>query len=166
MPSERLSTSARVGRFDTATLTFAPRQTLENSVKPTCARLSTAPSPAFVLTSTSAGQEGIDFHWWSHAVVHWNLPSSPVDFEQREGRVNRFAGHAIRKNVAEQHWADVLSCDEVSPWEAAFGAAVEASRGKGDFAPWWMYPGVFTHSSGAHELPAQHRRVAICAAQA
>ena len=22
-----------------------------------------------------------------------------------------------------------------------FGAAVEASRGKGDFAPWWMYPG-------------------------
>lgn len=100
-----------------------------------------SPFAPFVLTSTSAGQEGIDFHWWSHAVVHWNLPSSPVDFEQREGRVNRFAGHAIRKNVAEQHWADVLSCDEVSPWEAAFGAAVEASRGKGDFAPWWMYPG-------------------------
>jgi hypothetical protein len=27
--------------------------------------------------------------------VHWNIPSNPVDFEQREGRVNRYAGHAV-----------------------------------------------------------------------
>ena len=100
-----------------------------------------SPFAPFVLTSTSAGQEGIDFHWWSHAVVHWNLPSNPVDFEQREGRVNRFAGHAIRKNVAEQHWADVLASTERSAWEAAFDAATDASAGMGDFAPWWVYPG-------------------------
>ena len=63
----------------------------------------------FVLASTSVVQEGIDFHWWSHSVIHWNLPSNPVDFEQREGRVNRFAGHAVRKNVAESRRADVLA---------------------------------------------------------
>ena len=57
----------------------------------------------FVLTSTSVGQEGLDFHQYCHAVVHWNLPSNPVDLEQREGRVHPFKGHAIRKNVATRH---------------------------------------------------------------
>src|SRR5699024_11013379 len=31
----------------------------------------------FVLASTSVGQEGLDFHTYSHAVVHWNLPPTP-----------------------------------------------------------------------------------------
>ena len=38
----------------------------------------------FVLSTTSIGQEGLDFHWYCHAVVHWNLPPNPVDLEQRE----------------------------------------------------------------------------------
>ena len=50
---------------------------------------------------------GLDFHPYCHAVVHWNLPTNPIDLEQREGRVNRFAGHAIRRNVAAAHWDDV-----------------------------------------------------------
>ena len=54
----------------------------------------------FVLSTTSVGQEGLDFHWYCHAVVHWNLPPNPVDLEQREGRVHRYHGHAIRKNIA------------------------------------------------------------------
>ena len=54
----------------------------------------------FVLASTSVGQEGLDFHTYSHAIVHWNLPGNPVDLEQREGRVHRYKGHAVRKNVA------------------------------------------------------------------
>ena len=44
----------------------------------------------FVLATTSIGQEGVDFHWWCHSIVHWNLPGNPVDFEQREGRVDRY----------------------------------------------------------------------------
>lgn len=100
-----------------------------------------SPFAPFVLATTSAGQEGIDLHWWSHAVVHWNLPSNPVDFEQREGRVNRFAGHVIRKNVAERHWPDALASAGLSPREAAFAAAEQASAGMGDFSPWWVYPG-------------------------
>lgn len=104
-----------------------------------------SPFAPFVLVSTSVGQEGIDFHWWSHSVVHWNLPSNPVDFEQREGRVNRFAGHAVRKNVAEAHWGDVLESHDTNPWTAAFAAASDPERmtpnDLGEFSPWWMYPG-------------------------
>lgn len=106
-----------------------------------------SPFAPFVLISTSIGQEGIDFHWWCHSVLHWNLPSNPVDFEQREGRVNRFAGHAIRRNVAHQHWPDVLESDDADPWRAAFDAAVDHAASSdelaplGEFAPWWVYPG-------------------------
>ncbi|MDP4332142.1 helicase-related protein [Curtobacterium sp. A7_M15] len=102
-----------------------------------------SPFAPFVLVSTSVGQEGIDFHWWSHAVVHWNLPSNPVDFEQREGRVNRFGGHAIRRNVAAAHWADVVDSDDPNPWRAAFEAATRSTAAAeyGHFAPWWVYPG-------------------------
>src|SRR5690606_2477564 len=32
--------------------------------------------------SPSVGQEGLDLHTWCHAVIHWNLRSSPVDLEQ------------------------------------------------------------------------------------
>lgn len=100
-----------------------------------------SPFAPFVLASTSVGQEGIDFHWWSHSVVHWNLPSNPVDFEQREGRVNRFAGHAVRKNVVHEHWPDVLASKDPRAWRAAFDAAVSAENELGEFSPWWMYPG-------------------------
>ena len=96
----------------------------------------------FVLASTSVGQEGIDFHWWSHSVVHWNLPSNPVDFEQREGRVNRFGGHAVRKNVASAHGRDALASagPGQNPWQYAFDAAIDYSE-LGEFSPWWIYPG-------------------------
>jgi hypothetical protein len=102
-----------------------------------------SPFAPFVLVSTSVGQEGIDFHWWSHAVVHWNVPSNPVDFEQREGRVNRYAGHAIRRNVAARHWRDVLESGLVNPWDAAFEAASasDVAAKYPAFAPWWIYPG-------------------------
>jgi len=96
----------------------------------------------FVLASTSVGQEGIDFHWWSHSVVHWNLPSNPVDFEQREGRVNRFGGHAVRKNVASAHGRGALAVAWRGnhPWQNAFDAANDQAE-LGEFSPWWIYPG-------------------------
>ena len=78
----------------------------------------------FVLASTSVGQEGLDFHAYCHAVMHWNLPSNPVDLEQREGRVDRYKGHAVRKNVAQEHGAEVLSDgDSKDVWHALFEAA-------------------------------------------
>jgi hypothetical protein len=117
------------------------QQEQESARQPEIRNAFNSPFWPFVLASTSVGQEGIDFHWWSHAVMHWNLPSNPVDFEQREGRVNRFAGHAVRKNVAAAHRADALSSDDRNPWRAAFSAATGTQPELGEFAPFWAYPG-------------------------
>ena len=68
-----------------------------------------SPFRPFVLASTSIGQEGLDFHPWCHRVVHWNLPGNPVDLEQREGRVHRYKGHAIRRNLAAAHGSEALA---------------------------------------------------------
>lgn len=93
----------------------------------------------FVLASTSVGQEGIDFHWWCSAVVHWNTPANPVDFEQREGRVDRYAGHAVRRNLAHRHGIAMLQAE--NPWEAAFVLGLDEQATLGEFAPHWIYPG-------------------------
>ena len=99
-----------------------------------------------VLASTSVGQEGVDFHWWCHSLVHWNLPSNPVDIEQREGRIHRFTGHAVRKNVAAKYRHAIADSSDPNPWAAIFDAAVKDRDEKtveamGDLWPWWVFPG-------------------------
>jgi len=93
----------------------------------------------FVLATTSVGQEGLDFHQYCHTVVHWNLPSNPVDLEQREGRVHRYKGHAVRKNVA-QGFRDTAPSGTEDPWQGLFRAA-EAVRPEGvsEIFPYWVY---------------------------
>lgn len=96
----------------------------------------------FVLATTSIGQEGVDFHWWCHAIVHWNLPANPVDFEQREGRVNRYKGHAIRKNVATMYRAACLAAQGGDPWESLFSVAAQTRDSVlGDLKPYWVFTG-------------------------
>jgi len=93
----------------------------------------------FVLASTSVGQEGLDFHPYSHAVVHWNLPGNPVDLEQREGRVHRFKGHAVRRNVALTHRSAALGSSDADPWAAMFAAARAGCGATNDLTPFWVY---------------------------
>lgn len=98
----------------------------------------------FVLATTSVGQEGIDFHWWCHAAVHWNTPASPVDFEQREGRVHRYGGHAIRRNLAARHRDEMLGAGARGehPWDAAYTAGVRDAVDRYDgLAPHWITEG-------------------------
>lgn len=96
----------------------------------------------FVLASTSAGQEGLDFHTYSHAIVHWNLPGNPVDLEQREGRVHRYKGHAIRRNIAHSHADAALTEGYDDPWAAMFDAAVAAEPEDSDgLSPFWLHDG-------------------------
>lgn len=106
----------------------------------------------FVLVSTSIGQEGLDFHLWCHAVVHWNLPSNPVDLEQREGRIHRYKGHAVRRNVAANFGPELCTngmSGNVDPWSDLFATAV-TKRGKadGDIVPYWVF----------HKGPAKIKR--------
>lgn len=102
-----------------------------------------SPFRPFILATTSIGQEGLDFHPWCHVVYHWNLPSNPVDLEQREGRVHRYKGHAIRKNVAERFGlAGLRGRIEPGddPWRELFALAVDGrDGGVNDLVPFWIY---------------------------
>ena len=90
-----------------------------------------------MLSSTSVGQEGLDLHQFCHAIVHWNLPSNPVDLEQREGRVHHFKGHVVRRNVAAV-CGDAAFSASGDPWAALFSSAAE-TRGEDDteLVPYW-----------------------------
>ena len=103
------------------------------------------PSRPFLLTSTSIGQEGLDFHLWCHRLVHWNLPGNPVDLEQREGRVHRYKGHAVRCNVAAAHGEAVFESWELGDvlWTLIFDRAVRAAREArdSDLVPHWIASG-------------------------
>ena len=104
-----------------------------------------SPFRPFVLTSTSIGQEGLDFHPWCHRLVHWNLPGNPVDLEQREGRVHRYKGHAVRRNVAAAHGESSLAAWQPGDdlWKLMFERADRAARdaGESDLVPHWIAPG-------------------------
>lgn len=94
----------------------------------------------FVLATTSIGQEGLDFHPYCHAVVHWNLPSNPVDLEQREGRIHRYKGHALRKNIAAG-FRNACNNGIADPWAAMFAAACDGrDASQNDLFPFWISP--------------------------
>jgi hypothetical protein len=100
----------------------------------------------FVLATTSVGQEGLDFHLFCRDVVHWNLPSNPVDLEQREGRINRRDGLAVRRAIARE-WpisrlAETLPADRRSFWEHVFDVvsrAPDIQRYKHGLYPHWVF---------------------------
>lgn len=104
-----------------------------------------SPFRPFLLSSTSVGQEGLDFHPWCHRIVHWNLPGNPVDMEQREGRVHRYKGHAVRKNVAARFSSKSL-CNwrpGHNLWQEIFVRADREARaqGRSELVPYWVAPG-------------------------
>ena len=131
-----------------------------------------SPFRPFVLATTSIGQEGLDFHTYCHAVWHWNLPTNPVDLEQREGRVHRYKGHAIRKNVAEEFGAEELARVDTGdgsgveldasrprearpedPWRRLFRRAEEERPpATNDLVPFWIF------DDGSHRV---ERRVPL-----
>lgn len=102
-----------------------------------------SPFRPFVLASTSVGQEGLDFHSYCHAVYHWNLPTNPVDLEQREGRVHRYKGHAVRRNIGLKYGLHALHTrwkGDGDPWERLFElAAADRKPGANELVPYWIF---------------------------
>lgn len=97
-----------------------------------------SPFRPFVLATTSIGQEGLDFHYYCRKVMHWNLPSNPIDLEQREGRINRYKNIAIRQNVA--NWYRSISFKR-DPWVEMFDKCKEEKQNKHcEIIPYWYVP--------------------------
>lgn len=100
-----------------------------------------SPFRPFVLISTSVGQEGLDFHSYCRKICHWNLPSNPIDLEQREGRVNRYKGLAVRQSVVSRYGD--MGFDAGSIWKQMFTFAEHDEPARGGRAessgllPYW-----------------------------
>lgn len=115
---------------------FTNKKTDEKNV--TCAinvrQAFNSPFRPFVLTTTSIGQEGLDFHWYCRKIMHWNIPSNPQDMEQREGRINRYKCLAIRRNIARKY-------NKIYAWKDMFNEAYNDLSGQyGGLIPYWSIP--------------------------
>ena len=65
--------------------------------------------------------------------------------EQREGRVHRYKGHAVRRNVAARFGQEALSRwqPRKNIWDISFDLANQDARNQGlnDLIPHWIAPG-------------------------
>lgn len=100
----------------------------------------------FVLATTSIGQEGLDFHLYCRDVMHWNLPSNPVDLEQREGRINRFDGLVVRRNIRRDYPLPMVAPEgggASNLWDRVFHQVERHPIGWQEFKhglfPHWVY---------------------------
>jgi hypothetical protein len=96
-----------------------------------------------VIATTSLGQEGLDFHVWCRQLLHWDLCSSPLDLEQREGRIQRFGGLSVRSALSENLRPRALDAagEMTSPWAAlAAQADHEFRHDASGRTPWWSCP--------------------------
>lgn len=100
-----------------------------------------------IVATTSVGQEGLDFHTWCDRVAHWDLCPSPVELEQREGRIHRFAGLVVRKKLASELGQQVLHDAQplVSPWGRLERLATDRFPSDSGISPWWQMPGATIH---------------------
>ena len=99
----------------------------------------------YIRATTSVGQEALDFLSWCDRLGHWDLCLSPVDLEQREGRVQRFGGLTVRRPPADRPGKDALTAarrDLTSPWDSVATSANEAFKDdETGLTPWWTLPG-------------------------
>jgi hypothetical protein len=64
-----------------------------------------------------------------------------VDLEQREGRIHRYKGHALRKNIAQCFRLNAADPNFSDPWSAMFEHARKSRpNGLNDLYPFWISP--------------------------
>ncbi|MES2362387.1 MAG: hypothetical protein V4646_11370 [Pseudomonadota bacterium] len=118
-----------------------------------------------VLTTTSVGQEGLDFHLWCKTVAHWDPAPGPVEHEQREGRVARYAGLSIRRALGARYDTQLGTAGAGSPWAALAARAegdAEQEDMSGGMSPWWCTKDASTtqlylHCAGSRESTLRSR---------
>jgi hypothetical protein len=94
-----------------------------------------------VLATTSVGQEGLDFHTWCSRILHWDLCSSPIELEQREGRIQRFGGLAVRrelKNLPPTEIRPPGATKHMSLWDRVRTIAEAKYLDASGLSPWWV----------------------------
>lgn len=100
-----------------------------------------------VLATTSVGQEGLDFHTWCSRILHWDLCSSPLELEQREGRIQRYAGLAVRRRLSRLLEAELTSAavgadtGPASLWDRVERLANDRYLDSSGLSPWWVLHG-------------------------
>jgi len=86
--------------------------------------------------------------------VERNLPSNPVDLEQREGRVHRYKGHVIRRHLAKRYGLSDLprfSGRLIDPWEHLFERACrDRPQDANHLQPYWIFD-----TKGGYKLERQ-----------
>jgi len=110
------------------------------------------PLLAVRLATTSVGQEGIDFHWWSTPSCTGTCRLTR-GLRTTRGRVNRFAPCGAPQHAA-RHRAEAMNSTEEDPWKAAYDAGRDQSAELGEFAPTGSIPDP-SRSSGSSQLPSQ-----------
>ncbi|MCR5237972.1 MAG: DEAD/DEAH box helicase family protein [Lachnospiraceae bacterium] len=103
----------------------------EDNTKNEVAERFQTPFYPFVLAATSSIQEGVDLHNYCIEVMHWHIPASPVEFEQREGRVDRRISYLVRKRA----WEKCGNCN--ISWEDIFNSVGDGFDG---LQPYWFVP--------------------------
>jgi len=73
------------------------------------------------------------------ALHHVDVPWRPADLEQREGRVHRYKGHAVRKTIAERYRERLGAASGSDPWRALFDLASTDRDGNSDVIPFWVH---------------------------
>ena len=119
-----------------------------------------------VLATTSVGQEGLDFHTWCDRIGHWDLCSSPVDLEQREGRIQRFGGLVVRRRLGERLGNVGRAAGRAggSPWREVAAEAERTLADDAGLSPWWTLQGaeVIRHLFALPQSRDVHQYAKLC----
>ena len=94
-----------------------------------------------VLVTTSIGQEGLDLHPWCRALAHWDLATSAVALEQREGRITRFGSLSVRRAIARKLCGQLDTAEMGSPWHRLARLANDQLSDTSGLSPWWVVEG-------------------------
>ena len=72
--------------------------------------------------------------------MHWDLCNNPVDLEQREGRIRRYGGRAVRRKITHLLWNKIRIDAFKSPWVKLekMAETTYANIDKSGLSPWWI----------------------------